>query len=68
MDTRQQSINAKCKDCIHDPGEPGTWVQQVEACELTECALWGYRPLSRAKVDADPRRVSVQALNEPIRA
>lgn len=47
--TRQKAIAAKCKDCIHDPEAPGTWVQQVEACEIRACSLWQYRPKSRKK-------------------
>ena len=48
--TRQQAINAKCKDCIYDPLEFGTWRQQVERCELTDCSLWEYRPKPRSKM------------------
>jgi hypothetical protein len=47
--TRQQAIEAKCKDCIYDPCEEGTWRQQAERCELMDCALWPYRPKSRSK-------------------
>ena len=46
--TRQQAIEAKCKDCIYDPCVEGTWRQQVEQCELTDCALWPYRARSRS--------------------
>jgi hypothetical protein len=42
--TRQRAINAKCKDCIYDPVDFGTWRQQVEACTSTDCALWEHRP------------------------
>ena len=56
--TRQQAIEAKCKDCIYDPCEEGTWRQQAERCELINCALWIYRPKSRSKrsnlVDSAP--------------
>ena len=48
--TRQQAINAKCKDCIYDPEDVGTWRQQVERCELADCSLWQYRPKSRSKM------------------
>ena len=48
--TRQQAIEAKCKDCIYDPLDYGTWRQQVERCELTNCSLWPYRPKSRSKM------------------
>ena len=46
--TRQQAINAKCKECIYDPLAGGTWRMQTGACEITDCALWPYRPRSRS--------------------
>ena len=48
--TRQTAINEKCKECLYDPEVEGTWRMQVEACELTACALYPYRPVSRSKV------------------
>ena len=47
--TRQKAIDAKCCDCIYDEFADGTWRMQVEACELTNCALYPYRPVSRSK-------------------
>lgn len=47
----RKAINLKCKDCIYDPTEPGSWVQQVEGCEIRSCSLWPVRPKSRAKAD-----------------
>lgn len=44
--TRQAAINAKCRDCIHDPLAGGTWRQQVEACTCIACPLFPYRPVS----------------------
>lgn len=44
--TRSQAINAKCKDCIYDPLDHGTWRFQVENCTSKECPLWCYRPLT----------------------
>ena len=48
--TRQTVINEKCKECLYDPEVEGTWRMQVEACELTDCALYPYRPKSRSKM------------------
>ena len=48
--TRQNAIEAKCKECIYDPLDDGTWRQQVEGCDLVDCSLWGYRPKSRSKM------------------
>ena len=48
--TRQTAINEKCKECLYDSEVEGTWRMQVEACELTDCALYPYRPKSRSKM------------------
>ena len=48
--TRQKAIEAKCKECIYDPLDDGTWRQQVEGCDLVDCSLWEYRPKSRSKM------------------
>lgn len=46
--TRQQAINAKCRDCIYDPASGlGNWRQQVGACAIESCPLWPYRPRSK---------------------
>ena len=58
--TRQQAIEAKCKDCTYDPLDSGTWRQQVERCDITDCALWNYRPKSRSKMPDIADSVSVQ--------
>jgi hypothetical protein len=42
--SRKAAIEAKCKDCIWDPEEPGNWRQQAESCTITECSLHPYRP------------------------
>ena len=57
--TRQQAINEKCRECIYDEFADGTWRMQVEACELTACALYPYRPVSRsiASCEADSAAV-----------
>ena len=43
----RQAINMKCEDCIYDAEVEGGWIQQVYACDLTECSLWPYRPKPR---------------------
>jgi len=40
----RDAINAKCKSCIYDPHAPGTWRQQVHACDNTGCPLHDVRP------------------------
>ena len=53
--TRQQAINLKCKECIYDELDQGTWRQQVKACDIESCALHPYRPMPYK-----PRRQPVQ--------
>lgn len=49
MPSRKRAISAKCRDCIYDECSPGTWLQQVTACDSVDCALWVVRPMSKAK-------------------
>lgn len=56
--TRKEAINNNCKDCIYDSAGAGTWRQQVGACEVTECALYEWRPM--------PVRASVLLSNAAI--
>ncbi len=58
--TRQQAIDAKCKDCNYDELDVGTWRQQIERCEITDCALWEYRPKSRSSIANIAHSVAVQ--------
>lgn len=40
-------VNAKCIECIVDPGDGGgTWRQQVDACTAPSCPLYSIRPTS----------------------
>ena len=41
-----KAIRQNCKDCIYDSAEKGTWIEQVEACEITQCAFYEHRPLT----------------------
>ena len=58
--TRQEVINEKCKECIYDSEDSGTWKMQTEACELVDCALWDYRPKPRRKTPDMPLGAAVQ--------
>ena len=42
----RKAINDKCKDCIYDNLDVGTWRQQVEACTVNGCPLYPARPVS----------------------
>ena len=48
----RQAINDKCKDCIYDPQQPGSWRLQVQWCAISTCSLWEYRPRSSSKREA----------------
>ncbi len=43
--SRSKAIHAKCKDCIYDEHEEGTWRMQVFRCTMTDCALYPYRAM-----------------------
>jgi len=40
------AINAKCRECIYDSKDQGTWRQQVGACTCPKCPLFPHRPVS----------------------
>jgi len=40
----QKAIRNHCKGCIYDPLAGGTWLEQVEACTITQCELYDNRP------------------------
>ena len=63
--TRQQAINQKCRECAYDDQDDGTWRQQVERCDLTDCALYEFRPtsFSRSRVDRLPVEPNYEALS-----
>ncbi len=63
--TRQNAINLKCKECIYDELDQGTWRTQVENCEISDCALYEFRPtsFSRSKVDRLPVEPNYEALS-----
>ena len=53
--TRQQAINANCKECIYDQEAKGNWKQQVTVCTMRNCKLYDYRPISRPKKGYVPK-------------
>lgn len=44
------AIDAKCKECVHDPDAPGTWREQVANCGGVNCPLYALRaqPIRKA--------------------
>lgn len=57
-------INAKCRECIHDPAAPGTWREQVAQCSVIRCALWAVRPAPSGGPFADPPRDPAKVTRE----
>ena len=43
------AVEAKCKDCIYDPLDVGTWRQQVSLCTSEGCPLCPVRPVSEVR-------------------
>ena len=42
-------INEKCRDCVYDKENRGTWREQVYLCTVVGCALWDVRPKPTAE-------------------
>lgn len=65
MRSLRQPIDAKCKDCIFDPGNGmGTWREQIARCTALACPLWPVRtgpesgPYQRPAIDAELRQAA----------
>ena len=62
--SRTKAINEKCKDCIYDTAVKGTWREQVELCTSEKsCALWPYRPITMATLNANRKGGVASELN-----
>ena len=48
ISTRKQAIDEYWRDCIYDSLAGGSWLAQVEACVMTKCALYSFRPVTSA--------------------
>ena len=51
------ALNAKCRDCAHDPAAPGTWREQVAQCACPSCPL-GRRVRHHLAAPSPTRRVT----------
>lgn len=40
----REAINRKCRECIYDQNDAGTWRKQVENCTSYQCGLYDHRP------------------------
>lgn len=45
MPSLRKAIDAKCRQCSHDPCDRGTWRQQVANCRVLSCPLYPVRPM-----------------------
>lgn len=45
----RKAINAKCRECTHDPLDKGSAAQQIACCTISDCPLHPVRPIT-AKV------------------
>ena len=60
--TPMKAIKAKCIDCIVDPIDKGTHIQQIENCTDTTCALHEHRPLThRTKTFIKEKRIEAMS-------
>ena len=42
----RKAINAKCRECTHDPLDSGTAAQQIACCVASDCARYRVRPIT----------------------
>lgn len=64
MASLRKAINAKCKECIYDPYEKGSWRQQAKGCTSTMCPLYPVRPTPI--VENPPKKAKKNALKDHI--
>ena len=62
MASLKKAVDLKCKDCIYDPLDTGSWRHQVENCLDTTCPLWEVRPVTIASRDKarKPKSIAVE--------
>ena len=58
--SRKQAITEYCKECSYDPEDKGagTCRQQIEACVMSDCPLYEFRPMSRTNSPTLPSGVA----------
>lgn len=50
MPSLKAAIKAYCKSCTYDDTQPGTYLQQIEACTVKSCKLYEVRPMTVATI------------------
>lgn len=66
MASLKDAIRAKCKDCCYDPLDHGTYLQQIENCNVKSCALWPVRPMTVATINLVRKSKTVSTGNVEI--
>ena len=51
MPSYKSCVKQHCKNCTYDAAQPGTYLQQIENCTVTKCALWSVRPMTVATIN-----------------
>lgn len=48
----RKAINAKCRECRHDPMDAGSAAQQIACCTFADCHLHSVRPITCKSIPA----------------
>jgi len=51
MASLKHAIREYCKSCTYDSTQPGTYLQQIEACTTVSCKLYEVRPMTVATIN-----------------
>ena len=46
----RQAINDKCRSCVYDEANVGSWLVQVTLCSCKGCPLYEVRPVSKSPI------------------
>ena len=46
----RRAINNKCRSCIFDEANAGSWLVQVTLCSCKDCPLYEVRPVTKSPI------------------
>ncbi len=46
----RKAINQKCRSCVYDEANVGSWLVQVTLCSCRDCPLFDVRPVTKAPI------------------
>ena len=46
----RKAINQKCRSCVYDEANVGSWLVQVTLCSCVDCPLYSARPVTKAPI------------------